>query len=61
MKKTLKLAAKRLKITKRSKILRRLSQQGHFKSKENGNIRRAKRKPTQKTSTILTKILKKTK
>jgi len=36
---------KRLKITKRGKVLRRLSQQGHFKAKESGKIRRSKRKP----------------
>lgn len=43
--KTLKAFSKRLRITKRGKIMRRLSQQGHFKAKEPGEMRRKKRKP----------------
>lgn len=44
MVKTLKAAAKRLKITQRKKILHHLSQQSHFKAKESGKVRRLKRK-----------------
>lgn len=44
MAKTLKAVSKRLKITKRKKLLRRVSQQGHFKAKEPGKVTRLKRK-----------------
>lgn len=42
--KTLKLVTKRLKMTKKGKVLRRTMQQGHGKSKESGNLTRLKRK-----------------
>jgi len=42
--KTLKLMAKRLKITKRGKVLRRFMQQGHNKAKMPSSLIRSKRK-----------------
>ena len=54
--KTIKLAAKRLRVTKQKKILRRVSQQGHFKSKESGNVRRAKRKNVRGSSPVFIKL-----
>lgn len=48
--KTLKLVAKRLKITKRGIILRRFGQLGHAKAKEPGRVTRRKRKLTEATA-----------
>jgi ribosomal protein L35 len=42
--KTLKLVAKRLKVTKSGRILRRIAGQGHNKSKMPSSIIRSKRK-----------------
>lgn len=48
--KTLKLMSKRLKMTKRGKILRRFGQLGHSKAKEPGKVTRRKRKLTEGTA-----------
>jgi ribosomal protein L35 len=58
MTKTLKLAAKRLRITRNKKIIRRTTAQCHFKSKEGGNMRRSKRKVHQDLSPIMVKMAK---
>jgi len=59
MAKTLKLVSKRLRITKRKKVLFRLAQQGHAKAKEAGDTRRNKRQPHQSTAPFLKKVVKK--
>jgi ribosomal protein L35 len=42
--KSLKAIRKRLKITRKGKVLRRVWQQGHFKAKESGRVRQKKRR-----------------
>jgi hypothetical protein len=61
MRKNTKLFTKRLRFTKRRKVLRRKIQQGHFKAKEDGNIRRGKRKIKEELSTVIMSALKKNK
>lgn len=61
MTKTIKLAAKRLRVTRNGKIMRRTAQQCHFKSKESGNDRRYKRKPRRDMSPILVKMVRRRK
>ncbi len=49
--KTNKAIAKRFKVTKTGKVIKRTSGQGHYNSREDGNTRRNKRsdKPLSKT------------
>ncbi len=56
--KTLKLVTKRLRVTKRKKVLFRLAQQGHSKAKEGGDTRRDKRQAHQSTAPFLKKVVK---
>ena len=39
--------AKRFKITKKGKIIKKKAGQDHFNARESGNVTRAKRRPTQ--------------
>ncbi|KKU10597.1 MAG: hypothetical protein UX65_C0016G0005 [Parcubacteria group bacterium GW2011_GWB1_46_8] len=57
MTKTIKLAVKRLRVTRNKKIIRRTAQQCHFKSKESGNVRRFKRKPHRDMSPTMVKMV----
>jgi ribosomal protein L35 len=61
MTKTIKLAAKRLRVTRNKKIMRRTAQQCHFKSKESGNVRRSKRKARRDLSPIMVKMVRRKK
>ena len=54
--KTVKLVAKRLRITRNKKVMRRIAQQGHFKSKESGNVRRNKRRQVLDSGPVFTKL-----
>lgn len=56
--KTRKALLKRIKITKRKKILHRPTHQGHFNAKESGNTTRKKRKQS-KLASVNRKIIKK--
>ncbi len=56
--KTRKALLKRIKITKRRKILHRPIHQGHFNAKESGNKTRSKRKKHQLAS-VHRKVIKK--
>jgi hypothetical protein len=59
MRKTVKLITKRIRVTRRKKVLHRLSQQGHFKSKENPDTRRKKRNPKKSESSVIRSAIKK--
>jgi ribosomal protein L35 len=56
--KTRKALLKRLKITGRKKILKRIARQGKYNAKESGNITRRKRKAS-RVSPVDKKIIKK--
>ncbi|NQT49382.1 50S ribosomal protein L35 [Candidatus Kuenenbacteria bacterium] len=45
--KTIKAVAKRFKITKTGKVMKKKAGQGHFNAREPGKVTRAKRRPTQ--------------
>lgn len=45
--KTIKAVAKRFKLTKNKKILKKKAGQDHFNSRESGKVTRNKRRPTQ--------------
>ncbi len=44
--KTIKAVAKRFRVTKNKKVLKKKAGQGHFNSRESGKVTRAKRKTT---------------
>ncbi|KPJ85808.1 hypothetical protein AMJ57_01715 [Parcubacteria bacterium SG8_24] len=56
--KTHKALAKRFKVTKKGKVLKRTAGQDHFNSRESGKITRNKRRDRQMSET-LTKTIKK--
>lgn len=56
--KTHKAMAKRFKVTKRGKVLKRKAGQAHFNSRESGNVTRAKRRDVDMSDTF-TKNIKK--
>lgn len=58
MKKTLKLLAKRIKITRKKKVLHRKAQLSHFKSKDTPDLRRHKRKEKKSQSPVIKKAIK---
>lgn len=45
--KTSKAVAKRFRVTKRGKVVKRRAGQDHFNARESGNVTRAKRRPAQ--------------
>lgn len=55
--KTHKSVAKRFKITKKGKMMRKKGGQNHFNARESGNVTRAKRR-LQKTNKTMSKPLK---
>jgi large subunit ribosomal protein L35 len=54
--KTHKALAKRVKITKSGKVLKRKAGQDHFNSRENGKTRRNKRRDVNMPATVLKTI-----
>ncbi len=57
--KTHKAVAKRFKITKNKKVLKRRARQSHFNAKESGKVRRRKRKDLPLSCKTLSKTVKK--
>ena len=49
--KTHKSIAKRFKITKKGKVLKKKAGQDHFNARESGKVTRAKRRPTKMSKT----------
>jgi len=45
--KTSQTVAKRFRVTKRGKVMKRTAGQDHFNARESGNVTRAKRRPSQ--------------
>ncbi|MEW5805508.1 MAG: hypothetical protein AB1721_02170 [Patescibacteria group bacterium] len=58
MEKTSKLINKRIRITKKKKVLHRKAQLGHFKSKDDPNTRRKKRKNKKSQSPTIKRAVK---
>lgn len=57
--KTIKSIAKRFKITKRGKVLKRAVGQDHFNARESGNVTRYKRRDQQVKNLALARTIKK--